>query len=96
MRSKNDRMETLVLVKHPMETGMRKDKQTGRAIPEHFIQTMTFSRNGKMVAEADIGIGVAKNPLIGIALNDADPGDRIEMRWVDNHGNSGSANDVVS
>ena len=57
---------------------------------------MTFSRNGTVVAEADMGVGVAKNPLIGIALADAIPGDQIEMRWVDNHGNSGSANNVVS
>lgn len=96
LRSKSNRVETMALVKHPMETGARKDKQTGRTIHEHFIRTMTFARNGKVVAEADMGVGVARNPLIGIALNDAVPGDRVEMHWQDNRNNSGSANSMVS
>ncbi len=26
------------LISHPMETGLRKDKKTGKLIPAHFIQ----------------------------------------------------------
>ena len=26
------------LITHPMETGLRKDKKTGKKIPAHFIQ----------------------------------------------------------
>jgi sulfur-oxidizing protein SoxY len=96
VRPRNERMEALVLIKHPMETGVRKDEKSGRVIAAHFIQTMTFSRNGKIIAEADLGGGVAKDPLIGIALSDARPGDRIGFRWLDNHGESGGADDVVA
>lgn len=96
IRSKGAYTETLVLVKHPMETGARKDTQSGQVIPEHFIRTMVFSRNGEIVAEADMGIGVSRNPLITIALDDAAPGDRIGLHWVDNQGNSGSADNVVA
>ncbi|HED15046.1 MAG TPA: thiosulfate oxidation carrier complex protein SoxZ [Gammaproteobacteria bacterium] len=85
----------LVLVKHPMETGRRKDKKTGKLVPAHYIETMTFSLNGKLVAEANMGTGVSKNPLLGISLTAAKPGDKVSIHWADNKGESGSVESVV-
>jgi len=87
--------EVLVLVNHPMETGTRKDKKTGQNVPAHFIQKMTFSHNGKVVAEANLGVGVSKNPLIGIQVAGAKAGDKISVNWSDNKGESGSAEATV-
>ena len=39
-----------VLIKHPMETGLRKDKKTGEPIPAHFISEVT---RGEIVPEPD-------------------------------------------
>ena len=51
MRSKesNGLVTVKALIKHPMETGARKNKKTGELIPAHFIQEVTSKANGKDV-----------------------------------------------
>jgi len=95
IKKSGDGYQVLVLVSHPMETGTRKDKKTGKLVPPHYIETMTFSLNGKPVAEADMGTGVSKNPLIGISLTNAKPGDKVSIHWSDNKGETGSVASVV-
>ena len=51
------------LVKHPMETGQRKDKN-GNKIPEHFIQQITAKANGAVIMEAQWSPAVSKNPYL--------------------------------
>jgi len=83
--------QVLVLAKHPMETGLRKDKKTGKKIPKHFIKTMQFSLNGTPIAQANMAQGVSKNPLIGVSLAGAQPGDKVSVSWIDNTGGTGNA-----
>ena len=40
--------EVLVLVEHPMHTGMQ--KKDGKTIPAHWIKKMSFALNGKEMA----------------------------------------------
>jgi sulfur-oxidizing protein SoxZ len=87
--------DVLVLVDHPMETGLRTDRNTKKKIPAHFIQKLTFSLNGKEVASTDLGPAVSKDPLIGIKLKDAKPGDKIKINWSDNQGKSGGGEATV-
>ncbi|MDH5512204.1 MAG: thiosulfate oxidation carrier complex protein SoxZ [Gammaproteobacteria bacterium] len=88
--------DVLVLVEHPMETGQRTDpKDKSKKVPAHFIQKMTFSVNGKEVASSDLGPAVSKDPLIGIKLKNAKPGDKIKVNWSDNMGQSGSGEATV-
>jgi sulfur-oxidizing protein SoxZ len=87
--------EVMVLAKHPMETGLRKDSKTGEKIPAHFIKTMVFALNGTPVAQADLGTGVSTNPLISVTLGDAKPGDTVGVSWTDNKGEAGSAEAAV-
>jgi len=94
-KSKSGGYEVMVLAKHPMETGLRKDKKTGEKVPAHFIQTMEFAVNGETVAQANLGAGVSKNPLIGIAIPNAKSGDKVTVSWVDNKGESDSAEKAV-
>ena len=37
------------LIKHPMETGLRKDKKTGKMIPAHFIQEVVCEHNLSLI-----------------------------------------------
>ena len=93
-KAKNGGYQVLVLAKHPMETGLRKDKKTGKKIPKHFIKTMKFHLNGTPVA-ANLAQGVSKNPLIGVSLSDAKSGDKVSVNWIDNTGGTGSVEATV-
>jgi len=94
-RIEGDVTDVLVLVSHPMETGLRTDPKTKEKIPPHFIQKMIFSLNGKEVAVANLGVGVAKDPLLGIKLKGAKAGDKIKVSWSDNKGESGSGEHTI-
>jgi len=76
------------LMTHPMETGARKDKKTGKLIPAHFIQEVSCKTNDKTVMSADWSGGVSKNPYLSFKFKGAAKGDPIELTWVDNQGNS--------
>ena len=90
-RTQEGATEILVLVNHPMETGMRKDKASGKAIPAHFIQELNIELNGKLMASASMGIGVSENPLLGFRSKTAKNGDKLKITWKDNMGETGTA-----
>lgn len=94
-RTQEGKVEVLVLINHPMETGMRKHKATGKLIPAHFIKELTLQHNGKPVAVANLGIAVSENPLIGFRLASAKNGDKIKVDWNDNKGDTGTVEAVV-
>jgi sulfur-oxidizing protein SoxZ len=94
-RTQEGKVEVLVLINHPMETGLRKDKATGKPIPAHFIKELALEHNGKHTAMASLGIGVSENPLIGFRLSNAKNGDKIKVSWNDNKGENGVAEAVV-
>ncbi len=73
-----------VLMQHDMETGLRKDKETGKFIPAHFINLVTATLNGTPVLEAQWGVGVAKNPFFEFKVKGAKAGDKIAVHAVDN------------
>ncbi len=41
------------LMSHPMETGQRKDRKTGKKIPAHYISEVTCELNGTTVMTGD-------------------------------------------
>ena len=75
-----------VLIRHPMETGRRKDKQTGERIPRHFIRELRCEHNGASVLSADWSWGIAANPYLSFQILDARPGDEVRIAWTDNQG----------
>jgi len=52
------------LINHTMETGMRKNKKTGKMIPAHFINQVNVEHNGKNVMDAQWGTAITKNPYL--------------------------------
>ncbi|MBK1648201.1 thiosulfate oxidation carrier complex protein SoxZ [Rhabdochromatium marinum] len=98
IRAKVKNGETTVksLMSHEMETGMRKDKKTGELIPAHFIQEVTGKWNDTVVMKALWSGGVSKNPYLSFKFNGGEPGDTIEIAWVDNKGNTDSATAEIS
>ncbi|MHB8668551.1 MAG: thiosulfate oxidation carrier complex protein SoxZ [Burkholderiales bacterium] len=88
-------VELQVLIIHPMETGLRTDKNTKKKIPPHFIQKINVELNGSVVAVVDTGTGVSEDPLLGFRFKNAKNGDKLRISWSDNLGESGSLDGVV-
>lgn len=77
-----------VLVKHPMETGARKDKKTGEKIPAHYVKEITCSHNDTVVMQADWTGGISKNPYFSFNFAGGVSGDKVTVVWKDNKGES--------
>ena len=85
-KAKGDTVTVKALIKHPMETGLRKDKKTGKVIPAHFIQEVNCQHNGKDVLVAEWGPAVSKNPYLAFSFKGGKAGDAVSISWVDNTG----------
>jgi sulfur-oxidizing protein SoxZ len=77
------------IIKHPMETGQRKNKKTGEKIPAHFIQQVICKANDDEVITINWGPAVSKNPYLTFAYMGS-KGDVVELTWEDNQGNKDS------
>ena len=74
------------LMLHPMETGARKDPDSGALVPAHHITQMTFTNNGTTVMVANFSTAVSKNPYFGFSFRGGKAGDKLKAAWVDNTG----------
>ncbi|MDH5181666.1 MAG: thiosulfate oxidation carrier complex protein SoxZ [Gammaproteobacteria bacterium] len=81
---------------HPMETGLRKDKATGKVIEAHYITEVKCEHNGKNVLTCLWGPGVSKNPFLSFRFKDAKAGDTLKISWVDNKGGTASNSAKIS
>jgi sulfur-oxidizing protein SoxZ len=84
-----------VLMTHPMETGQRKDVD-GKIVPLHFIQNITVKLNGKVVLECETSQAVSRNPVFSFRIKGGAKGDKIEVSWLDNKGESTSTEAAVA
>ena len=50
------------IIKHPMETGQRKNNKTGEKTPAHIIPQVIGKANGSEVLTVNWGPAVSKNP----------------------------------
>jgi len=87
---KGDTVVVKALIKHPMETGLRKNKKTGDKIPANFIQNITCEAGGKTVLSAEWGGSISKNPYLSFKFKGAAKGDMLKLSWSDNNGKSDS------
>src|SRR5262245_26335417 len=81
--------EIRVLMTHPMTTA-----QSGQ--PLHFIQNVTVKLNGKAVIEAEVSQAVSRNPVFSFRLKGGAKGDKIEVAWLDNKGESNKIETAVA
>ena len=81
-----DTAEVKSLMLHPMETGARKDPDSGAVIPMHHITQLIFTHNGKQVMVANFSTAVSKNPYFSFSFTGAKAGDTLKASWVDNKG----------
>jgi sulfur-oxidizing protein SoxZ len=78
------------LIKHPMENGLRKELETGKLVPAHFIEEVTCEHKGKVVMSAIWSGAISKNPYCAFQFKGGVQGDKIKLTWKDNKGQTDS------
>ena len=78
-----------VLMTHPMTTAQSNQ-------PLHFIQNITVKQNGKAVVEAQISQAISRNPVFTFRIKGGAKGDKIEVSWLDNKGETNSIEGAVA
>ena len=94
-KNKGGKTEVKALIKHKMETGLRKNKKTGKKIPAHYIKEVKCEHNGKLVFTAHWGVAVSKNPYLSFKFTGGAKGDSIKISWVDNKDDTDSRSTKV-
>ena len=84
-----------VLMTHPMETGARKAPD-GSLVPLHFIQNVTVKVNGRIVVEGQTSQAVSRNPVFSFRVKGGAKGDKIEVAWLDNKGETNSTEATIA
>lgn len=82
---KGDVADVRILMRHPMETGTRKDGK-GQIVPQHFIKNVVVEHNGKTVLDAQWSQAISRDPFLGLRVKGAKAGDKISVTWTDNKG----------
>jgi sulfur-oxidizing protein SoxZ len=72
---------------HPMESGMRKDKDTGKIIPAHYINEVSFLLNDKMLTKMIAWESLSVNPVLSISMKVSGAG-TLKVLAKDNKGDS--------
>ncbi len=83
-----------IAIQHAMESGFRPDL-FGRRIPKNVINTLVCHYNGMEVFRAEMGSGVAANPLLQFYTLARDSGELV-FEWVDDAGARGSARAAIT
>ena len=93
MKAKAENGETTVkaLIKHPMETGRRKEKGSEKLIPAHYIKEVTCSYQGEPLLTTEWGPTISKNPFLSFTFTGGAAGETVELSWTDNKGGSETA-----
>ena len=86
-KAKKDMVSVKCLINHPMETGLRKVKETGKLVPAHYITEVTCTSGDKTLLTSNWSGGVSANPYLEFHYGGA-KGDSITLSWVDNKGES--------
>ena len=81
-------IEIRIASQHPMETGFRLD-DGGRAITKNVVNKFTCRYNGIEIFRAEMGSGIAANPLLDF-FTVADVSGELVFDWIDDEGQTGS------
>jgi len=89
-KSKGGVAEVKALIKHPMESGARMNKKTGKPYPAKYIDMVQVSVNGTPAVDAQWSGAVSANPYMAVKVK-ANSGDKVEVSLTDNTGAKGNS-----
>lgn len=82
-KTRNDVTTVRAIIRHPMETGFRVDKESGELVPAHYIKLVTVKHNDQIVLSCDWSRAVSKNPYLSFMFEGTKTGDKLELSWID-------------
>jgi len=80
-----DIVKVSFMVQHPMETGMAKDKETGKVKPAHYIEDITFSFDGEPFTKMKVWESISADPFFSVQYKIVKAG-KITVDYSDNLG----------
>lgn len=83
------------LINHTMETGLRKDKETGENVPRKIIHLFEATFNGTPVISAKLDPSISANPFIQFEMSIREAGD-LAMKWHDDDGTIYEASSTIA
>lgn len=87
-------VEVRIIIGHPMESGQRRNDQ-GERIRRNLVNRLRCTYDGAVVFDADIGTGIAANPLFVFWMRATRTGD-LRFDWVDDDGVTGDATHALT
>ena len=79
-----------MMAKHIMESGQRKDKNSGELIPAMFLQEISVKHAGNTVFTGNLGTAISKNPYLAFQFEGGVKGDELSITWLENTGKTGT------
>ncbi len=83
-----DTVKVDFIVIHPMDTGMKKNKKTGKIIPAKYISEVEFFFNDKSFTKMVVWETVSTNPYFSVKMEVTEAG-VVKVKYKDNTGESG-------
>lgn len=80
---------------HPMESGMRKDKDTGEIVPAHYINEVNMFFNDKMLTKMVTWESLSVNPVLSISMKVSGAG-TLKVLAKDNKGDSVEISEAIT
>jgi len=77
-------IEIRTLVRHPMESGYRRDAR-GNAVPRNILRQLVCTYNGEEILRVELHPAVAANPAMSFTTVATESG-TIELRWTGDAG----------
>jgi len=92
-KEKDGIVKAKMLIKHPMESGLRKNKE-GILIPVHHLKEVKAEYQGVVIFQAEIGVGVAKDPFMAFSFKGT-KGELFSVSALDSKGETGITETVI-
>jgi len=81
----NDIVEVRTMLPHRMETGLRRDPQTGETVPREIVHQFVATYSGQEVFRTRLHPAIAANPFLSFFLRVTAPG-QLVLEWTDDRG----------
>ena len=83
--SQGEVFQIKTLISHKMESGLRKNKETGENYPRKIINTFVCKLDGAEVFRAQLHPAISANPYLSFFLTAEGDGE-LEFIWIDDDG----------